>query len=82
VILVFVHKVLSGAKSPVAGFGYDKDTGTLRIVIKSKTGLNAYDYLNVSPEDAGVFAQGFGKSLNYIKGKYECNPLGDIYSFE
>lgn len=68
-----VHKVISG---PVAGFGYEN--GTLRIVIKGKIGLKAYDYLSVTQEDAGIFAQGLGKSLNYIKGKYKCEPVTDI----
>lgn len=68
-----VRKVFSGS---VAGFGYEN--GTLRIVIKGKSGLKAYDYLSVTQEDAGIFAQGLGKSLNYIKGKYKCQPVTDI----
>ena len=71
---MFVHSVLSG---PIAGFGYEN--GTLHIVIKGKTGLKAYDYFNVSVEDAGVFAQGLGKSLNHITRKYEGFPVTDPF---
>ena len=65
-----VHSVIGHL---IAGFGYDE--GTLRVVINGKNGeLKTYDYLNVTPEDAGVFAQEQGKALSYIKGKYECKP--------
>ena len=70
---MFVKNVLSGSKSPIAGFGYDKTWCVLRIVIKPKKQgepCDAYDYYGVTPEDAGIFAQGFGKSLEYIKEKY------------
>lgn len=73
-----VHKVISGF---VAGFGYENNT--LRVVIKTKSGLKAYDYLNVTAEDAGVFAQGLGKSISYIKSKYECKPVtANVYFSE
>ncbi|WP_273483664.1 hypothetical protein [Desulforamulus ruminis] len=73
---MLVHSVLS---SYIAGFGYEN--GTLRVVLKGKTGLKAYDYFNVTQEDAGIFAQGLGKSLNYIKGKYDCKPVTDKIYF-
>ena len=71
-----VHSVFSG---PVAGFGYEN--GTLRIVFKTKSGLKAYDYHGVTAEDAGEFTQGLGKSLKYIRQKYEGFPVeGFTYS--
>jgi len=69
---VKVHSVLSNL---IAGFGYEN--GTLRVVFKNG---KAYDYINVTQEDAGIFAQGLGKSLNHIKSKYECKPLDDYFS--
>lgn len=71
-----VHSVISDL---VAGFGYENDT--LRVVVKTKFGLKAYDYLDVTLEDAGIFAQGLGKSLSYIKSKYVCKPVTDKLYF-
>ena len=71
-----VHRVLSGI---VAGFGYENDV--LRVVLKGKDGYKAYDYLNVTAEDAGIFAHGLGKSLNYIKSKYQVEPVTDVVYF-
>lgn len=73
---MLVHSVLSGV---IAGFGYEN--GTLRIVIKGKSGLVAYDYCDVTQEDAGIFAQNLGKALTYIKKKYECKPVTDTIYF-
>ncbi len=72
---MLVHEVLSGV---IAGFGYEN--GVLRVVLKGKTGLKAYDYIGVTQEDAGIFAQGLGKSLNYIKGKYKCTPVNEHFT--
>lgn len=77
---MLVHKVLSGV---IAGFGYE--SGTLRVVIKGKNGLTAYDYSDVTQEDAGIFAQNFGTALAYIKKKYKdkCTRVTDMtYSSE
>lgn len=71
-----VHKVLSGV---VAGFGYEN--GTLRVVLKDKDGFKAYDYYNVTMEDAGIFAQNLGKALVYIKNKYEVSHVKDYLYF-
>lgn len=71
-----VHKVISNL---LAGFGYENNT--LRVVLKTKSGLKAYDYLSVTAEDAGIFAQGLGKSLSYIKSKYECKSVTDKVYF-
>lgn len=63
---MIVHSVLSGF---IAGFGYEN--GVLRVVLKSKSGLKAYDYYGVSAEDAGTFTQELGKAYNsLIKPKY------------
>jgi len=67
VIVVEVHSVISNA---IAGFGYE--AGTLRIVFK---GGKAWDYTGVTQEDAGYFAQNFGKALPYIKAKYKGDPV-------
>lgn len=72
-----VHSVLSNF---IAGFGYENSV--LRVVLKGKEGLKAYDYYGVSVEDAGIFAQGLGKSLNYIKSKYKGVPVKDILYFD
>lgn len=67
-----VHKVIDFL---IAGFYYDKIRRILRISIKGKNNeIRTYDYFDVTPEDAGIFAQGLGKSLNYIKGKYKFEP--------
>lgn len=71
---MIVHSVLSGV---IKGVGYEN--GTLRVVMKNG---KAYDYLAVTPEDHAFFMQNFGKALGVIKAKYECIPLGDIYSSE
>jgi hypothetical protein len=75
---MLVHKVLS---SLVAGYGYENDT--LRVVLKSSTGLKAYDYHGVTEEDAGNFTQGLGKSYTYIKRKYgdRCQLVTDVVYF-
>ena len=62
-----VHEVISNA---IKGFGYE--AGTLRVVFNSG---KAWDYLNVSQEDAGYFSQNFGKALPYIKAKYKDDPV-------
>lgn len=64
------HSVISGT---IAGFAYEN--GVLRVVFKGRNGLKAYDYCGVTAEDAGVFAQGLGKAVNYIKGKYGKGTL-------
>ena len=73
---MIVHSVLSGL---IAGFGYENSV--LRVVLKSKDGLKAYDYNGVTEEDAGVFAQGLGKAFNYIKDKYKGVPVTGIRYF-
>ena len=65
-----VHKVISDV---VAGFGYDRTFGHLRVVLhpcEAGDPCAAYDYFGVSEEDAGIFTNGLGKKLNYIKQKY------------
>lgn len=66
-----VHSVLSGV---IKGAGYEN--GTLCVVLKDGS---TYDYLGVSQEDHVLFMQNFGKSLNYIKAKYDCDPKGKPY---
>jgi hypothetical protein len=69
---MFVHRVLSGV---FQGVGYE--AGALRVVLKDG---RAYDYLNVSEEDCGLFMRNFGKVYNsVIKKKYKCVPVTDVH---
>lgn len=73
-----VHSALS---SFIAGHGYED--GTLRVVIKDKDVLKAYDYIGVTAEEYSDFVHGLGKSLSSIKKKYPCKPVTDItYSLD
>ncbi len=60
-----------GDSSQIAGFGFDPDTGILRVKFKSG---GTYDYSGVDPEDYAAFAgaESKGRALNSIKAKYEA----------